>query len=69
MADVAVNPPTSQETLGKVRGLSSAWRGNDIGARMMEALANAEPLPASSCRRARIADPGSARRAPWSRTC
>jgi ribonuclease D len=47
MADVAVNPPTSQETLGQVRGLSSAWRGNDIGARMMEALANAEPLPAS----------------------
>ena len=47
MADVAVHPPTSQEALGNVRGLSAAWRGNDIGARMMEALANAEPLPAS----------------------
>jgi ribonuclease D len=45
MADVAVHPPASQETLGQVRGLSSAWKGNDIGARMMEALANAEPLP------------------------
>jgi ribonuclease D len=47
MADVAVHPPASQEALGQVRGLSSAWKGNDIGARMMEALAYAEPLPAS----------------------
>ena len=30
-----------------MRGLSPAWKGNDIGARMMEALANAEPLPAA----------------------
>jgi ribonuclease D len=47
MADIAVHPPQSQETLGNVRGLSAAWRGNDIGARMMEALANAEPLAPS----------------------
>ncbi len=47
MADVALHPPASQDALGQVRGLSSAWRGNDIGARMMEALANADPLPAS----------------------
>jgi ribonuclease D len=46
MADVAVHPPTSQDALGQVRGLSSAWRGNDIGARMMAALANADPMPA-----------------------
>ena len=39
--------PASQEALGKVRGLSPAWKDNDIGARMMEALANAEPLPAA----------------------
>jgi len=44
MADIAVHPPVSQDALGNVRGLSAAWRGNDIGARMMEALANAEPL-------------------------
>ena len=47
MADVALHPPPSQEALGQVRGLSPAWRGNDIGARMMEALASAAPLPAS----------------------
>ncbi|HST35084.1 MAG TPA: ribonuclease D [Allosphingosinicella sp.] len=45
LADVAMHPPSGQEALGNVRGLSAAWRGNDIGARMMEALAGAEPLP------------------------
>ena len=44
LADVALHPPSEQEALGKVRGLSPAWRTNDIGARMMEALANADPL-------------------------
>ena len=47
LADVAMHPPASQEALAQVRGLSPAWRGNDIGARMMEALANADPMPAS----------------------
>jgi ribonuclease D len=47
LADVAMHPPASQEALAQVRGLSPAWRGNDIGARMMEALAAADPLPAS----------------------
>jgi ribonuclease D len=47
LADVAVHPPSSQEALGQVRGLSAAWKTNDIGARMMEALHNADPLPAS----------------------
>jgi ribonuclease D len=47
LADIAVHPPSSQEALGNVRGLSAAWRGNDIGARMMDALADAEPLPAA----------------------
>jgi ribonuclease D len=47
MADVAVHPPDGQEALGQVRGLSAAWKSNDIGARMMEALANADPLPAN----------------------
>jgi ribonuclease D len=44
LADLALNPPTDQEALGKVRGLSAAWRGNDIGARLMDALAGAAPL-------------------------
>ena len=46
LADVAAHPPSSQEALGSVRGLSAGWRGNDIGARLMDALASAEPLPA-----------------------
>ena len=47
LADVAMHPPGDQDALARVRGLSPAWKGNDIGARMMEALANADPLPAS----------------------
>jgi ribonuclease D len=47
LADIAMHPPAHQEGLGNVRGLSAAWRANDIGARMMEALANADPLPQS----------------------
>ena len=46
LADIASHPPRSQEELGRVRGLSAAWKGNDIGARLMHALANAKPLPA-----------------------
>ncbi|HEX8640209.1 MAG TPA: ribonuclease D [Allosphingosinicella sp.] len=47
MADLAMNPPSGQDALGQVRGLSAAWKANDIGARMMEALANSDPLSAS----------------------
>ena len=47
LADIAVHPPQNQEALARVRGLSPAWKGNDIGARMMDALAAAHPLPAS----------------------
>jgi ribonuclease D len=47
LADVASHPPASQEALGRVRGLSAAWQSNDIGARMMDALASAHPLPAT----------------------
>ena len=42
--DIAGHPPKTQEDLGKVRGLSAGWRNNDIGARLMAALAKAEPL-------------------------
>ena len=46
IADLAGNPPRKQADLAKVRGLSAAWAHNDIGARMMTALAEARPLPA-----------------------
>jgi len=46
LADVALHPPAGQDALGQVRGLSAAWRTNDIGMRLMEALAASDPLPA-----------------------
>jgi ribonuclease D len=46
LADVALHPPTNQEALGRVRGLSPAWRANDIGGRMMDALSGAPPMDA-----------------------
>ena len=42
--ELAAHPPKTQDDLGKVRGLSSGWRNNDIGARLLAALATAEPL-------------------------
>ncbi len=42
--ELASHPPKTQDDLGKVRGLSSGWRNNDIGARLMAALATAKPL-------------------------
>jgi ribonuclease D len=44
LADLAAHPPKDQDGLGRVRGLSATWRSNDIGSRLMDALANAEPL-------------------------
>lgn len=44
LADIASHPPRSQEELSKVRGLSAAWKSNDIGGRMMEALRSYAPL-------------------------
>jgi ribonuclease D len=44
LGDLATHPPKVQEDLGKVRGLSASWKGNDIGARLMAALATAQPL-------------------------
>jgi ribonuclease D len=46
LGDLALHPPRMQSDLSKVRGLSASWAGNDIGGRMMAALANAQPLPA-----------------------
>lgn len=47
LADIAAHPPKSQADLAKVRGLSAAWKDNDIGKRLMKVLAEAEPLPKS----------------------
>ena len=44
LADLAAHPPKQQEGLGGVRGLSATWKANDIGGRLMDALANARPL-------------------------
>jgi ribonuclease D len=46
LADIAAHPPKDQEALARVRGLSAGWKSNDIGARMMAALAAATDLPA-----------------------
>ena len=46
LADLAGHPPRKQADLAKVRGLSTTWAGNDIGARLMDALEAAEPLGA-----------------------
>jgi ribonuclease D len=44
LSDIASHPPKSQADLAKVRGLSQAWKDNDIGKRLMRVLAAAEPL-------------------------
>jgi ribonuclease D len=44
LADIAAHPPREQGDLAKVRGLSASWGGNDIGGRMMKALAESKPL-------------------------
>ncbi len=44
LADLAAHPPKDQDGLGRVRGLSATWRSNDIGARLMDAIANARPM-------------------------
>jgi len=46
LADLASHPPRKQSDLAKVRGLSASWAGNDIGGRLMAALATAVPLSA-----------------------
>ena len=46
MAELVVHPPKTQDDLGRVRGLSAGWRSNDIGARLIAAIANAQPLDA-----------------------
>src|SRR5258705_9908964 len=44
LSEIVLHPPKSQEDLGSIRGLSAGWRNNDIGARLMAALAAAKPF-------------------------
>ncbi len=44
IADLASHPPREQSDLAKVRGLSPSWAQNDIGARLIAAIAESEPL-------------------------
>lgn len=47
LADIASHPPKKQSDLAKVRGLSGAWRENDIGKRLLKVIDDAEPLDKS----------------------
>ena len=38
LGELAAHPPKTQDDLGSVRGLSSGWKANDIGARLIAAL-------------------------------
>ena len=44
LSEIVLHPPKTQDDLGKIRGLSAGWRSNDIGARLMAAIAAAKPL-------------------------
>lgn len=44
LADIASHPPKEQQDLAKVRGLSTGWKDNDIGRRLMQTLAESKPL-------------------------
>jgi ribonuclease D len=44
LGDLALHPPRVQADLAKVRGLSPAWGANDIGGRMLAALADSTPM-------------------------
>src|SRR5690349_3822269 len=45
--EIVLHPPKNQDDLGRVRGLSAGWKSNDIGGRLMSALAAAKPLDQS----------------------
>ena len=44
MADIAAHPPNSQAALPKIRGLSPAWKSNEIGARLIDVIGDAQPM-------------------------
>jgi ribonuclease D len=45
LADIAGHPPKAQADLARIRGLSTSWAQNDIGARLMAVIEAAIPLP------------------------
>lgn len=45
LSEIAGHPPKQQQALAKIRGLSAAWAKNDIGARLMDVIEAAKPLP------------------------
>jgi len=46
LADIAAHPPKDQAALTRVRGLAASWAQNEIGGRMMDAIAGAAPMAA-----------------------
>ena len=44
LGELAAHPPKKQDDLGNVRGLSAGWKTNDIGARLISAIAASKPL-------------------------
>ena len=42
--ELVLHPPKTQEDLGRIRGLGSGWRNNDIGARLIDAIKHAKPM-------------------------
>ncbi len=44
LSDIASHPPKHQSELPKVRGLSGSWAENEIGQRLMAAIASAVPM-------------------------
>ena len=44
LADIAAHPPKTQADLPRVRGLSPAWRDNDIGARLIAIIEASQPM-------------------------
>jgi len=47
MMEIVLHPPKTQDDLGRIRGLSTGWKTNDIGARLIVALEAAAPLEAN----------------------
>ena len=47
LMEIVLHPPKTQDDLGRIRGLSSGWRTNDIGGRLIVALQAATPLESS----------------------
>ncbi len=58
IADIASHPPKSQGELPKVRGLSTSWANNDIGGRLMNAIASAQPMQRDSAPQKQRPNPG-----------